>query len=228
MLLSLVNISWLPATPTENVAETEATTGTTAEAAVIYSKLGLAEKGLSQEAFDYALKGYQRLVDKQKIHNPGILTICDFSQSSAKKRLYLVDLENEKILMNTYVAHGRNSGSEFATKFSNTPNSLQSSLGFYVTQNTYSGEHGLSLKIAGMEPGFNSNAMERAVVVHGADYIGGNRLKSSSFMGRSFGCPAVPANESARIINMIKNGTCLFIYHPSASNYLNRSNLLNG
>ena len=195
---------------------------------MVYNKLGLAEKGLSEKAFEYAYKGYERLLEKGQLSQPGMLTICDFSQSSNKKRLYLVDLENEKVVMNTYVAHGRNSGGEFATKFSNNPNSLQSSLGFYVTQNTYIGGHGLSLKITGMEPGFNNNAMQRAVVVHGADYIGESRLHSSSYMGRSFGCPAVPGRESARIINTIKNGTCLFIYHPSANNYLQRSNLLNG
>jgi hypothetical protein len=229
LVFSWVNISWLPATPAAAASKvaTHTDNSVEAEAASVYHQLGLEEKGLSQKAFEYAYKGYQRLLQKQLIRQPGYLTICDFSQSSNNKRLYLVDLANNEVVLNTYVAHGRNSGGEFATKFSNKPNSLQSSLGFYVTQNTYFGEHGLSLKIAGLEPGYNSNAMQRAVVIHGADYIGETWLRHSDYMGRSFGCPAVPGRESGRIINTIKDGTCLFIYHPSAS-YLRGSTLLNG
>jgi hypothetical protein len=183
----------------------------------------LSKMGLSKEAFEYSFKGYQYLLEKNKLTNPGLLTICDFSQSSKKKRLYLIDMTNNKVLMNTWVAHGRNSGVEYANKFSNKPESLQSSLGFYVTGQTYQGAHGLSLRVNGLEPGFNDKAYKRAIVIHGANYIGGDK----SFMGRSFGCPAVPARESATIINKIKNGTCLFIYHP-AKNYLKTSKILNG
>lgn len=193
----------------------------------LYNELELEKAGLSQPAFEAAYKGYVKLVDNDKISKTGYLTICDFSQSSKKKRLYVIDIEAKKIVMNTYVAHGRNSGMEFATKFSNKPESLQSSLGFYTTKNTYYGEHGLSLRVAGLEPGFNDKAFDRAIVVHGADYIGAGRLRNSSYMGRSYGCPAVPAAESAALINTIKNGTCLFIYHP-AKNYLNGSKILNG
>ncbi|HZH94342.1 MAG TPA: murein L,D-transpeptidase catalytic domain family protein, partial [Flavisolibacter sp.] len=128
--------------------------------------------------------------------------------------------------LNTFVAHGRNSGLDYAEKFSNTPESLQSSLGFYVTKSTYSGKHGLSLKLSGVERGFNDNAESRAVVIHGADYIGADRL-SSPYMGRSFGCPAVPQEQSERVINYLKNGTCLFIYHPTQK-YLHGSKILNG
>ena len=193
----------------------------------LYNELELEKAGLSQQAFEAAYKGYVKLVDNDKINNTAYLTICDFSQSSKKKRLYVIDIADKKIVMNTYVAHGRNSGMEFATKFSNKPESLQSSLGFYTTKNTYYGEHGLSLRVAGLEPGFNDKAFDRAIVVHGADYIGAGRLRNSSYMGRSYGCPAVPANESASLINTIKNGTCLFIYHPT-KNYLQGSKILNG
>ncbi len=192
----------------------------------LYTALQLEELGLSKKVFDHAWKGYQHLLERKKIANPGYLTICDFSQSSRQKRLYLIDITNQEVVLNTYVAHGRNSGLEYATKFSNRPESLQSSLGFYVTQQTYIGEHGLSLRIEGLEHGFNDKAYQRAIVVHGADYIGENRLQSSSFMGRSYGCPAVPAKESTTLINTIKNGTCLFIYHPS-KNYLLGSKILN-
>jgi hypothetical protein len=197
------------------------------EASSVYCTLQLDQYGLSKEAFTYAWKGYQQLLDKKMITRANYLTICDFSQSSRKKRLYIIDIINNKLLINTYVAHGRNSGGEYATHFSNQPESLQSSLGFYITSNTYIGEHGLSLRISGIEPGYNDKALERSIVIHGAAYVDDARARSGMFMGRSFGCPAVPQKESATIINTIKNGTCLFIYHPSR-NYLLGSKILNG
>ncbi len=196
------------------------------EAASLYRRLSLEEKGLSAQAFNHAYKGYQVLLEKKLISKSDYLTICDFSQSSKQKRLYLIDLCSDEVLLNTWVAHGRNSGLDMATKFSNTPESLQSSLGFYVTKQTYHGAHGLSLRLEGVEPGFNDKAFKRAIVIHGADYIGEQRLKQSSFMGRSYGCPAVPQKESAALINTIKNGTCLFIYYP-AKHYLAGSKILN-
>ena len=155
------------------------------------------------------------------------LTICDFSQSSKQKRLYIIDVVNNKLITNTYVAHGRNSGGEYATKFSNKPESLQSSLGFYITSQTYIGEHGLSLRINGVDPGYNDKALMRSIVIHGAAYVDAARAKAGIFMGRSYGCTAVPQKESNKIITTIKNGTCLFIYHPSG-NYLLGSKILNG
>ena len=140
--------------------------------------------------------------------------------------MYIIDVKNFKVLLNTYVAHGKNSGLEYAKRFSNRHESLQSSLGFYVTKNTYFGKHGLSLRLSGQDKGFNDNAESRAVVVHGAQYIGDNRL-NSAYMGRSFGCPAVPQKLANKVINTIKNGTTLFIYHPSQQ-YLHGSTLLNG
>lgn len=222
MLLASFSSSPNPAKPGDikAVVITDAT-------AALYTTLGLEELGLSKKAFDYAYQGYQRLLDKKIVTSDTYLTICDFSQSSRKKRLYLIDMENNEVVMNTYVAHGRNSGTDFATKFSNKPESLQSSLGFYVTQQTYYGEHGLSLKIRGLEKGINDKAFARAIVIHGADYIGEERSRSSAYMGRSYGCPAIPAEESASLINTIKNGNCLFIYHPTQK-YLKGSTLLKG
>jgi hypothetical protein len=147
------------------------------------------------------------------------------SQPSTQKRMYIVDVKNLRVLLNTYVAHGRNSGLEFAEKFSNKVESLQSSLGFYVTKQTYLGKHGLSLRLSGLDRGFNDNAEKRAVVVHGAPYIGENRA-DAAYMGRSFGCPAVPQAQSTQVINLIKNGTCLFMYHPSET-YVHHSTVLN-
>lgn len=205
-------------TPADNISEAAST---------LYCNSDLEQYGLSSEAFDYAWKGYQHLLNKKMISRAAYLSICDFSQPSSKKRFYIIDVEKKLLLVNTYVAHGKNSGSEYATKFSNTPESLQSSLGFYITQNTYTGEHGLSLRINGVDPGYNDKALERSIVIHGAAYVNDTRARDGIFMGRSFGCPAVPQQESAKIITTIKNGTCLFIYHPS-KNYLQHSKILNG
>jgi hypothetical protein len=196
-------------------------------AAALYNSINLRQYGLSKPAFDYGWKGYQRLLEKNLIPRSNYLTICDFSQSSRQKRLYIIDVVNNKLITHTYVAHGKNSGAEYATQFSNKPESLQSSLGFYITSNTYTGEHGLSLRINGVDPGYNDKALERSIVIHGAAYVDAARVKAGIFMGRSWGCPAVPQKESTNIITTIKNGTCLFIYHPSR-NYLLRSKILNG
>ncbi len=193
----------------------------------LYESFGLSDLGLSKDAFRTAYKGYNNLKKKGRVDDTRYLTICDFSQSSRKKRLYVLDMENEEVVMNTFVAHGRNSGYEYATKFSNTPSSHRSSLGFYVTLNTYQGDHGLSLRLKGLEPGFNDKAYSRAIVIHGAGYIEDSYLNRSGRMGRSFGCPAIPKSESDEIINTIKDGTLVFVYHPTAT-YLKRSRILNG
>ena len=193
---------------------------------LLYDSLQLGQTGLSQAALEYAMKGYNYLQEKGLVDKT-ILSICDFSQSSRNKRLYVIDMESKKLLYNTYVAHGRNSGAEYATSFSNTAESLKSSLGFYVTQDTYIGTHGLSLKIEGLERGFNNNAQKRNIVIHGCEYTGGSFVKSNNYCGRSFGCPAVPSQQSDSIIQALKAGSCLFIYHPSASAYLYKSSILN-
>ena len=191
----------------------------------IYDSAKLKKFGLSKEAFKYAIKGYQQMVAKGIVSKKGIITICDFSQSSKRKRLYLIDIDNYSVVMNTYVAHGKRSGYEYANSFSNRSGSHQSSLGFYVTRGTYFGEHGLSLVIDGLEAGINDRAEARRIVVHGSNYIGDNFKKYGSIMGRSFGCPAVPKKYSSQLIQAIKNGSCMFIYHPNkkyieASKYL--------
>lgn len=188
-----------------------------------YDSLQLEVKGLSEEAYEYAKKGFNKLVETGRLVNDSIISIVDFTQSSGKKRLFILDLKHYKILFNTFVAHGRNTGQEWATSFSNQPSSYKSSPGFYVTGETYSGNHGLSLKLDGVERGINDRARDRAIVLHGAQYVNDAWVNMRGYIGRSEGCPAVPENLSAPIINQIKNGTCLFIYHPS---YINRSSLL--
>lgn len=193
---------------------------------LIYDSLQLNRIGLGREAMMYAYKGHRALAEKGMLENESILTVCDFSQPSSNKRMYIIDVKNFKVLINTYVAHGKNSGLKYAERFSNKMKSHQSSLGFYITKGTYHGKHGLSLRLAGKEKGFNDNAEKRAVVVHGAGYIG-EAWSGSATQGRSFGCPAVPNAVSKKVINLIKNGTTLFVYHPSRS-YLHGSKLLNG
>ncbi|MEP6728514.1 MAG: murein L,D-transpeptidase catalytic domain family protein [Bacteroidota bacterium] len=196
------------------------------KALVLYDILKLKSFGLTKAAFNYAYKGYEYLQQKRMLARASVLTICDFSQSSRRKRFFVIDIEQQKVLINTYVAHGRRSGSEYARSFSNSPESHMSSLGFYKTESTYYGGNGLSLKIEGLERGFNDKADARNIVIHGSDYVGAGFIKNNPFNGRSFGCPAVPSNQVDDVINAIKNGSCLFIYHPT-KNYLTRSKILN-
>jgi len=197
------------------------------EAGSMYDSLRLKKFGLTKKAFEYAWKGYKHLLESGRVSNKEVLSICDFSQSSRRKRLYVIDVQERKVLVNTYVAHGRNSGGEYARSFSNSPDSHKSSLGFYITSNTYYGDHGLALKIQGVEKGINDKANERNIVVHGSQYLGDKFLRRNPFNGRSFGCPAIPTNYTPQVINSIKNGSCLFIYHPTKY-YLSKSRILNG
>lgn len=190
----------------------------------LYNNLNLQDAGLSKETVDYAIKGYQKLVDSGLVKNSRYLTIVDFSQSSRSKRFYILDMDKDSLAWHTYVAHGKNSGVDMARSFSNEFNSNKSSLGFYVTKSTYHGKHGLSLRIDGLEHGFNDNAEARGVVVHGASYVNAGRV-NSDYMGRSQGCPALPQNEYAEVIDIIKDGSVLFVYNPD-SRYLQSSTLL--
>jgi outer membrane receptor protein involved in Fe transport len=192
----------------------------------IYNQLNLSSKGLETEAFELAYKGYSKLLQEGLVNISNILTIADFSKSSSQKRLFVIDMEHGEILFNTLVAHGRNSGLFYATAFSNKKDSHKSSLGFYLTLDTYIGDNGYSLKLKGLEKGFNDNAYDRAIVMHGSDYVNNAFAASNGFLGRSFGCPAVPRKQAKSIINTIKNGSVLFIYHP-AEQYLSKSPLLN-
>jgi hypothetical protein len=201
-------------------------TAFTETVSTLYDEIDLKALGLTKRAFAYALKGYYYLLDHHRLSRTNILSICDLSQSSRNKRLYILDLEQKSVIINTYVAHGRNSGKEYARSFSNNPASHKTSLGFYVTEDTYYGTNGLSLKICGMERGFNDRAIGRNIVIHGSEYVGPDFLQMNSYTGRSYGCPAVPADETETVINAIKGGSCLFIYHPTKK-YISRSKILN-
>ena len=193
----------------------------------IYTILNLTEAGLSKDVFLLAIKGLNKLESDGKLSNPNIITIADYSQSSNKKRLYVIDLINKKLLFNTYVAHGRNTGDEYAKFFSNQEGSSKSSLGFYITEKPITGSHtGYSLTIKGVEKGFNDNAIKRAIIIHAAAYATENFIKKYGRLGRSFGCPALPPDLNKPIIETIKGGSCLFIYNPD-NYYIHNSSLLN-
>jgi hypothetical protein len=194
----------------------------TASWSKMYDQLRLSKVGLSRMAFEYAMVGLLNMEVK-----PTVVSIADMSQPSTSKRLYVIDLAHQKLLFNTYVAHGRNSGDRLPRQFSNEVSSNQSSLGFYKTLGTYRGKHGLSLKLKGLEPGFNNNAFDRTIVFHGADYVSEDTIRQTGRLGWSQGCPAVPNALSTPIIKAIQGGTYLFIYSPDPT-YLHQSNFLRG
>ena len=178
------------------------------------------------ELFERAYLGYIDLkLSGQLSFKKNILTIIDFRLPSIKKRMWVIDLKSKTILYHTYVAHGENSGKKYAIDFSNKMDSHQSSLGFYVTEGTYIGKNGLSLKLRGLESGFNSNAKQRYVVLHGAHYATQEYIDKHGILGNSEGCPAIPMGIHEPIIQLTKGGTCLFIYFPD-NNYLENSNYI--
>ncbi|WP_299708481.1 murein L,D-transpeptidase catalytic domain family protein [uncultured Pontibacter sp.] len=198
----------------------------------VYEKVGLKKAGLSYEVFERAYTGYQNFrqqglaaADKQ------IMTVVDFTKPSNLKRMWIIDLDTNEILHNTLVAHGRNTGNVRAEKFSNEPNSNMSSMGFYITDKTYYGKHGLSLRLSGMDEAYNSKAMERAIVLHGADYVSEDFVKQYGRLGRSLGCPSVPRAISGDVIELIKDNTVLYIHSADKqynSTYLDMEGAVEG
>jgi L,D-transpeptidase catalytic domain len=197
------------------------------EAVMIYADMSLENTGLDEKAFEYAWRGYHNLLKKNMIRKKSVLSICDFSQSSCSKRMYVIDVRHRKLLYRTYVAHGQMSGEEYASSFSNEPDSYKSSLGFYITKRTYYGRNGLSLRIDGVDTGYNDMAGKRNIVLHGSSYTTDKYLANYGTLGTSLGCPAIPSAISPRIIRAVKNGSCIFIYHPTTA-YLENSTIING
>ena len=190
---------------------------------ILYNSLSISSSQLpSKEVLELAMEGWEKLENDLK--SP-ILTVIDFSLPSTEKRLWVIDPAKGLILHHSVVAHGRNSGELLAKTFSNQPESFQSSLGFYKTAETYQGKHGYSLRLDGLEKGFNDQARNRAIVIHGADYAKEEFAKSTGRLGRSLGCPALPPELSAKVIDLIKDGSLLFIYGKDDS-YLQQSYLL--
>ena len=213
----LTSFSNLPNKPIDNFKSTATAKLPVSRAITTYNELNInSDKTPSFESFSIALEGFYKLKEKGLV-TKDILTLIDFSKSSNTKRLWVINLATNEVLFNTLVAHGRNTGEEFANYFSNKAESYQSSLGFYATAEVYTGKHGLSLRLDGLQKGLNDKARERAVVVHGADYVSESFIKNHKRLGRSQGCPALPVEMNEKIINVIKEKSCLFIYHPSKS-----------
>ena len=191
-----------------------------------YNALGAEQEGLRFETFAKAMTGYLNLKQAGKLtEDKQILTVIDFDLPSTQKRLWVLDLAKHEVLFHTLVAHGHNSGENEATSFSNTDQSNMSSLGFYATGTEYEGKHGHSLRLEGLDEGYNTNAAARSVVMHGADYVSEEFIKQNGRLGRSLGCPALPLDQYAQIIDAVDGGTCLFLNKSDAgytSRFLNQ------
>ena len=192
----------------------------------LYNELNAAQYNLSFTAFRYAYIGYQTMKKQHRLNNKELFSIIDFTKDCNSKRFYTIDLEKMKIVYYTYVAHGKKSGERMATSFSDAVESNKSSIGFYITGNTYNGGNGYSLMLHGDEKGYNSNLAKRSVVVHAADYANEDYIARNGRMGRSLGCPALPENIYKQVIETIKEKTMIFAYYNDAK-YLKTSKYLN-
>lgn len=179
---------------------------------------------VNPHVWDLATKAFHKATQKGYIKQK-VMTIIDYSMPSSKKRMWVVDMYSKKVLYHTLVAHGKHTGGLFATRFSDSPGSRASSLGLFVTENTYIGSKGYSLRLRGLEPGFNDTAHSRAIVVHGAWYATATFAAQHGRLGLSWGCPAVSPRLARPIINDIKGGTLVFAYYPD-DHWLKRSEFL--
>jgi hypothetical protein len=187
---------------------------------------GTVRGGIERKLLGLALEAAEHAVSRGETAAPRTLTVIDFSKPSTEKRLWVYDLRSHELLFHEYVAHGRGSGANMATLFSNVPESNQSSLGLFRTGEAYIGKHGLSLRLDGLERGINDRARERAIVIHGAEYVDAATAQAQGRLGRSLGCPAVRPEVAKPLINAVKDGGLLFAYYPqqswlSSSAYLN-------
>jgi len=223
LILSITTISWKPVAAGELVS-TSSNPFSARELLEkyvnnIYEAAHLQESGLTFNVFKKALTGFINLKISNKLpQTSSILTVIDFAKSSCEKRMWIIDLINKQLVLNTWVAHGHGSGREVASRFSDKINSFKSSLGFYLTDEVYYGKHGRSLRLNGMDPGFNANARAREIVVHAADYVGENVIEEQGRLGCSQGCPAVAPEVADQVIDAIKDKTVIFI-NGNASHY---------
>jgi hypothetical protein len=194
-----------------------AASAATAIAALDPESWDAAPGGVDPAVFSLALKAAVHAVERGQAASPSTLTVIDFSRPSTEKRMWVYDLRTHAVLFHEHVAHGRGSGENLASMFSNTPESNRSSLGLFRTGEAYIGKHGLSLRLDGLEPGINDRARERAIVIHGADYVNPATAAALGRLGRSLGCPAVSPQVATPLIQAVKNGGLLFAYYPQQS-----------
>jgi hypothetical protein len=197
-----------------DTAETPAprSAGITASAALLEAT---GRAGLRPRVLELALRAHARAA-AEGLTTRQVVTVIDYSRPSREPRLWVVDLDGARVLAHELVAHGKNSGGDLATSFSNRVGSEQSSVGTFVTGKTYRGKHGVSLRLRGLDEGLNHNAAARAIVIHGADYVNPGIVKALGRLGRSQGCPALSNAAAPRVIDLIRDGTVVFSYHPSA------------
>ncbi len=169
---------------------------------------------INPKALQTALTALKRLQASGQSVRSDVLMVIDYSKRSTERRLWVFDLKRAGLLFEELVAHGRNSGDDRAVRFSNEPGSLMSSLGLFLTRDTYIGKHGLSLRLQGLEKGVNDNSLERAIVIHAADYVGEGIAQRSGRIGRSWGCPAVRPAISRKLIETVQGGVLLLAYYP--------------
>ncbi|MFW0717109.1 murein L,D-transpeptidase catalytic domain family protein [Pedobacter sp. N23S346] len=208
----------------ESENEARSNTAYLHHAETLYQSAHLKESGLSFPVFEKALTGFYNLKKAGRLSDHALLTIADFDQPSTSKRLYVLNVDEKDVLLNTWVAHGQRSGEDQAVTFSNKNDSFTSSIGFYVTGEEYHGAHGRSLKLDGMDPGFNDNARLRSIVIHGAPYVSEGTIAALGRLGRSQGCPAVSPEFSDQLISSLGEGSVLFINRSAekySSAYLN-------
>lgn len=192
----------------------------------LYEDCSLDKHGLGKEAFRSGIVGYFNLLKTNKLKKQDLLSIVDYDLPSTTERMFVIDLKKRGMVKKVLVAHGQRSGWNYATKFSNTHQSHQSSLGFYTTAETYDGKYGHSLKLDGLDPSFNCEARDRAIVMHGADYVSRDFIVREGRLGRSWGCLSLTREDSKEIINTIKNGSCIYV-HKKNKDYFTRSKVLN-
>lgn len=180
---------------------------------------------LNPDLLELALRAYYRAQQAGLAKKPYVV-IIDFTIASAKERFWLIDIKNEKVLYTEPVAHGKGSGYDFAKKFSNVPETDESSIGIYLTGQTYIGKHGTSLRLYGLDQGFDTNAYKRTIVIHPAWYVDDAFIRKNGYAGRSWGCPALDEAHAEKIISIIKDGVIIMAFYPD-ENWLRSSKFIN-
>lgn len=170
--------------------------------------------GLKAEVLRMALRATGCASEQGLVKRKNLLTVIDYSLPSSQPRLFVFDLAAKKILFRELVAHGKNSGGNLANFFSNSPGSLATSLGLFVTADTYVGSNGYSLRLKGLEEGVNDMAWDRAIVMHGAPYVSRAAVRALGRLGRSWGCPAVRKEVARKMIDTLRGGSPIFAYYP--------------